>query len=188
MVGAACRECLGCQDLSADLHQVSFAGPVAVAWDDRWAQAPALRATDLGCLPGERIVVRDLFRNPLAESRADEVSVEFAHGPVYVEGSRELAAKAQAERAAELGPREVVLAPGGNSVVALPASHGAAVSVQIQPGLPVTASVGSAAQGSGQTVLLAAPAGLRRASGTVRIRLEFGAGVFGLNPRRWCAP
>jgi hypothetical protein len=174
------RDCLGCQDLTDYLHQVSFTGPVAVVWDDHGTKAEELSATDLGCLPDERLTVCDMFGNQVAAGQARTIKADLSHGPLYIEGSRELAARAQAERAAEPDRREVMLGAGASSTVSMPASHDAKITVEIQPGLPVTATVRAAAQGMGQVVVLSASADLKRASGLVRIRARFGKGTFGL--------
>jgi hypothetical protein len=174
------RECLGRQDIAEDLHQISFAGPVAAVWCDRPRERPLVRATDLGCLPEEAVVLTDMFTNQIASGRAGGIKVDLSHGPVYLEGSGQMAAVARAERAAEPDRREVTLSAGTSATVKLLAPVGVEITTQVQPGLPITTTVLPARQGTGHTIVLSAPKKLTRASGLVRIRTRFAKGIFGL--------
>ncbi len=168
------RRCLGRVDPSRDLHQISFEGPVAVVWHDRPAGLSPIPATDLGCLPGERITVRDLFTNEVATGRAADVKLDLSRGTCYVEGSRRLAALASCESALRVTPEEVALTPGAAGTVRLIAPAGLRVSAAPSPGLPVSATVEAG------TVRVAAPAGAERSSGSVRVSITFPTGQFGL--------
>ena len=172
------RACLGRQDITKHLHQVSFSGPVALVWHDNPQEAPQIRATVLGCLPDEHVVVRDVFGNTVASGAASQIILDLSAGPHYVTGSRQLAALARAEAAATPDCREVSLRPGQSAIVRVAVPHEAEVTAEV-PGLPVEAAV-RRDRARGCAVVLSAPAGAARASGVVRLRVRFVKGSLGL--------
>ncbi len=92
------KRCLGmARNPESGVRQVSFVGPVSVVWREGQRQFSPLPATEAGCLAGERIIVRDINTNLLANGNAGEVMLDFANGPVYIEGSHQMAGIASAE-------------------------------------------------------------------------------------------
>jgi hypothetical protein len=184
------RRCLGRVDLPqpagrppqerVGLRQVSFEGPVALAWADYPDGARSVRATDLGCAAGEQVTVRDIFTNPVAEGRAGHLRLDLSRGPLYIEGSRQMAAVARAEASVSVAAERVALYPGQTSRVGLAVPAGVAVTVRADAGLPVAATV-EAGEGPGARVLALTPqAGSGRASGMVRVVARFAEGQCGL--------
>ena len=165
-------------DITPDLHQVSFDGPLAVVWHDRPVEGARLPATGVGCLPDERITVRDMFTNELASGRAGEIALDLSRGALYVEGSRQMAAIARAEGAIRVEPSQVALGAGGTARVELSAPPGAEVSVEADSRLPVTPDV---RLGKTRTrVALVAHADALRSSGRVCIRVRLEPPALGL--------
>ena len=168
------RRCLGRADISRDLHQVSFDGPVAVVWHDQPAGAGRVAATALGCLPDEPVTVKDIYTNVVASGCATDVELDLSQGTLFVEGSSQMAAIARCEAAFGLSPSELCVAPGGSATLKLKAPSGLRAAVVPSAGLPVSASV------IPRGIRVSAPAGAERASGSVSVSLTFPAGRFGL--------
>jgi len=178
------RKCLGRDDITRDLHQVSFEGPVSVVWHDSPSAGTETPATELGCLPDEQVTVRDMFANPVVAGRAGEVKLSLAQGPFYVEGSRELAGNAQAEHAVEVKQTEVSVEPGKPAAVSVVAPASARVTADVQPGVPVAAEVTGAGADAERTLTVTVAPGVRRTSGLVRLRATFQPPSFGLRRPR----
>ncbi|MCX7600169.1 MAG: hypothetical protein N2512_15075, partial [Armatimonadetes bacterium] len=172
------RECLGRRDITKDLHQVSFRGPVTLVWHDSPPNKLLIPVTELGCLPDERITVRDVFGNTVAEGRAERITINFSAGPHYVAGSPQLAALARAEMAATPDTHELSLRPGESATVRLPTPPEAEVTAEA-PGLPMRATVHKD-QAGGHLMTLSPQAGVTRVSGLVRVRVHFPEGSLGL--------
>ncbi len=168
------RACQGRHNLSADLHQIAFAGDVSVVWHDRPQVLPTLAATALGCRPEERVTVRDLFANVTATGPAGDLPLDLGHGPLFVEGSKQLSAIARCERLLDGLPASLSLVAGQTTAlpVALPA--GLRLTVSGPAALPVAAAQ------TGDALRLAVPAGAPRAAGTLRVALACPAGALGL--------
>jgi hypothetical protein len=174
------RKCLGRADVSPDMHQVSFTGPMTVAWHDQPEKSVPVRATDFGCAADEQIVVRDIYTNQVAAGKASGIRLDFSGGALYIEGSRQLAAIAQAEMAGSIDRREMMLNRGESATVTLPAPKEATTHVLVQPGVQVLAAVMPQAAGGQREVRLSAPQDCERTSGLVRIVTRFPKGSFGL--------
>ncbi|MHB1462534.1 MAG: hypothetical protein ACYC1M_14700 [Armatimonadota bacterium] len=102
------RQCLGMvQYPETGLHQVSFEGPVAVAWRDGDSQTDLISATQSGCLADESIVVRDIYANKLTSGKAGKIMLDFSHGPLYIEGSHQMAGTTAAYMAFQVQPDEL---------------------------------------------------------------------------------
>ena len=168
------RRCLGRADIARDLHQVSFDGPVAVVWHDRPADAGKAPATSLGCLPDERVTVKDIYTNVVASGPAADLDLDLSKGTLYVEGSRQMAAIARCEAGFSISPRELCIAPGGSGTLRLVAPSNLRANAIPSAGLPISAEVGWGG------IRLSAPDGAERASGSVRVSLTYPAGHFGL--------
>jgi len=178
------RKCLGREDITRNLHQISFEGPVAVVWHDSPTAGIETPATELGCLPDEQVTVRDMFANALVARRAGEVKLSLAQGPFYVEGSRELAGIAQAEQAVEVRQTEMSVEPGRPAVVPIVAPAEARVTAEVQPGVPVAAAVSGAGADGARTLTVTVAAAVRRTSGLVRLRARFEPPSFGVRRPR----
>ncbi len=167
------RRCLGHVRLSRTLHQISFEGPIALVWEDRTGPLEPLAATALGCLPGERLVVRDLYANEIAAGPAADLTLDLARGPVYIEGSAQMAGIARCEEALRLSPTTVAVAPGQSATLAVSAPEELPVEVRIE-GLPVECLREEGA------IRLAVPAEAPRTTGTVSVAATFASGALGL--------
>ena len=166
--------------LSYAVRFVAFEGPVAVVWSDDPAEAGQVLATEVGCWPGERITVRDQFTNPLAAGRPDRVRLDLGRGPLYVEGSAELAGIAQAESAVTLDRQQLVLEPGAIASVSVSAPREAAVAAEGPPGLSTRVGPPPTGSEATRTVSVAADAATDRASGLLQVRVTLPPGTFGL--------
>jgi len=181
------RECLGqtrvtetrLPDKALGLHQVSFSGPLALVWSDHPERAAEVPATELGCLAEERIELRDAYTNPVVSRRAGDVVLDLSRGPVYLEGSAQLAGIAQAERATRVESEKVTVSPGASVRVGVEAPEGADLSAEMQPGVAATAEVNAARQGE-WAVVVSAPEGAQRGAGIVTVRARLAAGTMGL--------
>ncbi|MCE5215617.1 hypothetical protein LLH03_01190 [bacterium] len=181
------RECLGraeiggrrASDQDLGLHQVSFAGPVAVVWADHPERAAQVPATELGCLASERLQVRDAFTNPVAAGLAGDLRLDLSHGPLYVQGSAQMAAAVRVQQSVSLSTAQVSLSPGDKARVAVQAPGEADVTAEPSPDLAVTTQVTRAEDGT-RTVVLSADAETDRASGVVLVRARFARGSMGL--------
>lgn len=178
------RRCFGHTVRNQDLHQVSFEGPVTVVWSARPQATGELPATDLGCLPDERITVRDMFTNELASGTADDVLVDLAHGPVYLEGSPQMTAITRAENAVRVTPQAVTLSPTAPASLRLTAPEGADIVCQLRPGLPLRTSLERTRQGA---IVTLTPADEPvRAAGLLQLRVRMGEGILGLREPIQC--
>ncbi|MBI2297409.1 MAG: hypothetical protein HYU66_00405 [Armatimonadetes bacterium] len=166
------RACLGRAAVGRDLHQISFDGDVAVVWHDR--PAAPVPATTLGCLPAERITVRDMFGNVVSAGPARGLRLDLAAGTLFVAGSRQLSGIARCEAAVRVAPKQLALPPGGSAVVRVTLPHGMALLAAVPAGLAVRVEVGRGA------LRLTAAAGVARASGLVRLAARCPAGKLGL--------
>ena len=137
------RECFGRVEATRTVRHVAFEGPVSVVWSDGPQQEPRLSATALGCAPEERLTVRDMLTNPVAAGRARELTLDLSAGPVYVEGSRQLAATARVEAAFRVASDAVTLEPGQMARIAVTAPEGVALSLGSGTGGRVEASLSS---------------------------------------------
>jgi hypothetical protein len=173
------RECLGRANVTSMLHQVSFAGPVALVWHDDPDATSTGPATRVGCAARERIIVKDMFRNRMAEGKAGDIELDLGRGALYIEGSRQMAGVARAEAAIEVRPERVELA-GGTGSVSVSAPRGAEVQAQPGASLPITVQASPAPGGTGVRLSLAAREGVERAWGWVRVRVALKRGAFGL--------
>ncbi|MBI3919803.1 MAG: hypothetical protein HY318_00190 [Armatimonadetes bacterium] len=178
------RECLGRVDVSKDLHQVSFKGPVSIAWDDRPGSGEGISATGIGCAGDERIVVRDMFTNLVATGQAGQVGLDFSHGPLYVEGSRQLAAIAQAESAVHLEVKRLSLKRGETTVVPLAFPPRCEMTVTIDPKMSLTTLLRQAGPAGKRELVLRVEESADRCSGFMRLRARLEKGVFGLRESR----
>ena len=174
------HKCLGRADITPELHQVSFAGPVTAIWHDRPEQSRPVAATEIGCGPDEQIAVRDMFGNAVVSGKASGIRVDFSRGALYVAGSRQLAAIAQAEVAADPDTRETMLERGKSVTVRLPAAAGVTTLVKTQPTVPVSAKMAPVAPGAKREVVLSVAPDVQRVSGQVAIVSHFPKGTFGL--------
>lgn len=180
------RECLGRAEIRSPrpadqdlgLHQVSFAGPVAVVWADHPERAAQVPATEFGCLASERVQVRDAFTNPVVEGLAGDLRLDLSQGPLYVEGSAQMAAAVRVQQSVSLSTAQVSLSQGGTERVVVQAPKEADVSVEPSAGLAVAAQMARADDGT-RTVVLSADAKTERASGVVRVRARFAPGNMG---------
>ncbi len=131
------RACLGHVDLGDGLHQVSFAGDVAVVWSDREGDTPAaVPAVRAGCRADETIAVSDLFANPVAAGKAAGIALDFSKGPAFVEGSAQLSAVARAESSVGVTPALLCL-EGGAATAKVRCASGTAPEVSVPTNLPV---------------------------------------------------
>jgi len=168
------RPCLGRVDVTRDIHQVSFEGPVVVVWHDQPKAATPIAATELGCLPRERLTVKDTFGNTIARGLAGDLTIDLSRGTLFIEGGRQMAAVARCESAFTVQPRELSVAAGATDSLRLAAPEGVPVEVTPTAGLPVSAAVEAGA------IRLSVQAGSERASGAVAIRAHYAAGQLGL--------
>lgn len=166
-------------DEALGLQQVSFAGPLAVVWADHPERAAAVPATELGCLAQESIEVRDAFTNPVTSGLAGELTLDLSRGPLYLEGSAQLAGIARAEQAVSLQAAEVAVLPGTTARVEVQAPAGVEVTADVEPILPLEARMTEAESGA-RVVELAAAAEAQRAAGMLTVRAHFSAGEIGL--------
>lgn len=119
------RRCLGmAKSPETGIHQVSFEGPVSVAWRDGVNQTDLISATQAGCLADETVIVRDIYANILASGKAGGIKLDFSHGPLYIEGSRQMSGMAAAYMAFQVQPDELVVGTSraAKLVVSIPAS------------------------------------------------------------------
>ncbi len=172
------RKCLGRADIARDLHQVSFEGPVAVVWHDRPDRPIA--ATELGCLPGEQIVVRDMFTNELASGKAGETQLDFARGVLYIEGSRQMAGLARAESGTRVEPETLALAPGEAGEMTVTAPQRARIHVEPETRLPASVEALEGRVGERARIVVTAPPDCERGSGVIVVRVTLSRGMLGL--------
>ncbi|MCX6361977.1 MAG: hypothetical protein NT029_19430 [Armatimonadetes bacterium] len=172
------RPCVGAAEPLPGVRMVAFDGPVCVVWAEARSGLTRLPAVRLGCTPGERIVVRDLLANRIAAGPADGVALDFAQGPLYITGSRQLGAAVRAGTAATPLEPTVTLAPGQARTVRLTAGRGATVAAATPAGSGITARARAIA--GGWTVELRAAPGTPRASARVRVETRFPRGAYGL--------
>ena len=178
------RRCLGRVEVGPRRHMVAFEGPVATVWSDDPKEAERPLATEIGCWGDERITVRDQFTNRIAAGRADRVRLDLPRGPLYIEGSDELAGIAQAESAVQPAQREVILQPGSTALVALAAPREAAVAVEGPPGVAAQVQPGPAGGDQEWALTVTAEPSTERASGLVQVRVTIRPGLFGLRGGR----
>jgi hypothetical protein len=170
------RRCAGLVDVTRTLHQVSFEGPISVVWSDDPAQAASVPATAVGCAPGERLTVRDLFTNRIASGRAGKMHLDLSAGPVYVEGSRQLAAVAEVESAFTVEPETLALKPGGQGRLAVQTPAGATLGLD----QPSALSVANAVPGDTSVMVVSVGANAPRGEHYLRLWAHAEAGVRGL--------
>lgn len=140
---------LGRVEFDNGVRYMALSGNRALVWRDRGEKA--VRATELGALPGEQLTVYDLFGNPVASGAAETVVVDFADGPRYVLGSKAMCEHAAAaylrertdqevafrlERKVGMFPRPVELKIGESKTVSCPVMENAEVSVKTTAGFP----------------------------------------------------
>ncbi len=172
------RTCLGRAEPHADLHQVSFEGPLAVVWHDRPTRAGPVPATRLGCLPAESITVHDMFTNELASGPAGEIMLNFSQGALYLEGSQQMAGVARAEQATHVQPEHIPLDAGGIGHIDLTAPPGAQIVLGPQPKLPISAQI---REQNGEThISLMARDKAPRVAAYLRVRAVLEPGILGL--------
>jgi len=114
----------------------------AIVWRDRGEKA--MRAVELGALPGEQLTVYDLFGNRIASVAAETITIDFADGPRYVLGSKAMGERAAAaylqertdqetafrlERKVGAFPQPVELKIGESKTVSCPVMKNAEISV-----------------------------------------------------------
>ena len=185
------RRCLGAvRDAGGGLCQVSFEGPVAVAWSEGGGGAGAVPAIRLGCLPEEKIRVRDMFTNEICSGNATGVVLDFSRGPFYVEGSAHMAelaaaelarraAATAAEAAVRVEPGELALGARRTGTIALTVPPGSRVSVGARPSPEISAHLASAgALGEGQIVVKVLRKS-RRILGVVEVHAALPPGAIG---------
>lgn len=170
------RACLGRVD-AGGVHQVSFEGPLALVWQDDPTAQKTVAATALGCLPGERLQVRDLFSNPVAEGEAGALTLDLTQGPLYVEGSVQMARVATAEAAFVVRGSRVQLGADGQAQVSFSAPAGAQVVAAMAPGLPVTGQVTRQGDSASWVLDLTAQPGVARAAGTATLAAQTADGL-----------
>jgi hypothetical protein len=176
------HSCLGAGRLGPGLRVVAFSGPIAVLWAEKQSGQRSISATQAGCAPDERIVVRDLLANRIAEGPASRIRLDLTRGPVTIEGSRELAAALRVRDLARPDQPEADLTPGIPHLVPLRAPAGASVTVRSDPR---TGIVAHAVKGrAGWSVSMTARGVAEREHGPVRITVRFPAGVLGLTRPR----
>lgn len=168
------RQPFGAVRLTPSRTQISFEGGMSVVWDERREPGKPVPATDLGCLPGESLIVRDLYTNEMARGAAREVLVDLARGPVYVEGSAQMGAIARCEQGLRLPIAPLSLHPGDTRDLALRVPAGAAVVIEPSAGLPVSSTV------DGGALRVRAWRHAPRVSGKLTVRATFPPGAFGL--------
>ncbi len=138
------RRCLGYANNTREgWRQVSFVGPVAAAWcgNVRQDQKNRVPATRLGCLPQERISVRDMYTNLISRGNAAGVALDFSHGPLYIEGSRQMAGLASAEMAFRVEPEELTMGVSRTAMIALTAPPETKISATPYPNSEISARV-----------------------------------------------
>jgi hypothetical protein len=168
------RACWGRFDLDRDRHAIAFEDDVAVVWHDRPKGVAPLPATALGCLPDERLTVRDTYANEVANGRAADLRLDLAQGPLFVEGSAQLSAVARCERTLDALPTALTLDPGQTRSLALAIPAGAVPRIAVPAGLPVEAAFADG------TLRLTVAARVQRAFGAVRLTVSCAAGTLGL--------
>lgn len=102
------RTCLGRVEVNDAVRYVAFSGGRAVVWSD--VPGVSVKASELGCAPGEAIGVFDLFANPVASGRAEDMTIDLSRGPVFLTGSETPGRRAAAERNAWMAERGRVAA------------------------------------------------------------------------------
>lgn len=172
------RACVGTSEPLPGVRMVAFDGPVSVVWAEKRSGLTRLPAVRLGCAPEERIVVRDLLANRIAAGPASTVTLDFAQGPLYITGSRQLGAAVRAGSAATPLEPTVTLEPGQARTVRLAAGRGASVAVTATQGSGIAARA-QATRGGWSVAIRAAPS-LPRACARVRVTTRFAAGAYGL--------
>lgn len=140
---------LGRVEFENGVRFIALSGNRALAWRDRGEKA--VRATELGALPGEQLTVYDLFGNPVASGAAETVTVDFTDGPRYVLGSKAMGEQAAAaylqersdrevayrlERKVGMFPLPVELKIGESKTVSCPVMENAEVTVKATAGFP----------------------------------------------------
>jgi hypothetical protein len=171
------RTCFGRVDVGRTLHQVSFEGPVSVVWSDD--PSTSVPATEVGCAAGERLAVRDMFTNVVAAGDAEGLTLDLSRGPVYVEGSRQLAAIARVESAVRVEPSALALARGASAQAVIDAPAGA-ITTFVLPADPSTRFAVPLGTNPPGTLAVAVPADAPRSEDVVRIEVRAGRGVCGL--------
>ncbi len=104
------KRCVGMvQHPKTGVVQVSYKDAVSVVWIEEGAQKQRIPAVQLGCLADEKITVRDIYANPIASGKANEIMIDLSQGPVYIDGSRQLTATAAAYSACQAKVNELLL-------------------------------------------------------------------------------
>jgi hypothetical protein len=186
LAGAAseldCRSCLGAGRLDPGLRVVAYAGQVAVIWAEKELRQRSVSATQAGCAPDERIVVRDLLANRIAAGPASRIRLDLTRGPLYVEGSRELATALRVQTAAQPDRSEADLMPGRPQIVLLRAPASASVTVRCDPRTGIVAK--AVRRKARWAVAVSARGVAEREHGSVRVTVKFPAGALGLRSPR----
>ncbi|MHB1460847.1 MAG: hypothetical protein ACYC1M_06170 [Armatimonadota bacterium] len=91
------------------LYQVSFEAPVAFVWREGGQLTDLVPAGELGCLADEQITVRDMYTNIISTGKAGQIMLDFAHGPLYIEGSHQMVGLAAANNAFYVQPDELAI-------------------------------------------------------------------------------
>ncbi len=167
------RRCLGlAQNTEAGISQVSFDGPVAVAWRTNSGQANRTTATSLGCLDQESIVVQDIFTNRSAGGKAADITLDFSKGPLYIVGSRQMAGIASVGSAFQLMPDELTLGSDPSAIVLLEAPLKSSITVEVHPASDFSARLAENgnAEGRSRSILVGAKRHTGRLCGAIAVR------------------
>ncbi len=171
------RACIG-QTQREEVTQVSFDGLVSVAWLAPLTNGKKVKATQIGCGETEQIVVKDLFANRVASGAARDVSLDFSDGPLYIEGSKQLAALAKAaeedraqqalvEAPIKLSHDELSILPGQSAQTRLTLPKDGTAKVAYQSPMPVTVELRN--EDGGLQVVVMAKTDAERASGNIAL-------------------
>lgn len=91
------NECLGLLNIPhSQVRCAAFSNDRAVVWSDTGKET--ITATQLGCLPGEVLTVRDLFGNEMQKGKAETLTLNLDDGPRFLLGSKQLGELADATR------------------------------------------------------------------------------------------
>jgi hypothetical protein len=174
------RRCLGrMRSIETGLQQVSFEGPVTIAWREGQRQFSPLSATQAGCLPDERIVVRDINTNILAAGKAGEVKLDFSQGPVYIEGSRQMAGMAAAEADFHILPEELNIGAAHSADLTVSVPRAEKIDVTPHPSSEIILRIISKSSGTRKITVTAKDLS-QRVFGVLEVSTRFVPLVYGL--------
>ncbi len=174
------RRCLGmAHEPEIALRQVSFEGPVTLAWLEEKRQYGSLPATEVGCLAEERIVIRDINTNTLAAGKAGQIMLNFTNGPVYIEGSHQMAGIASAETEFRSVPEELNIGTAHSAELAFRVPHAKKMNIVPHPSTDFIVRITSNSSDT-RKIMVAPKNPSHRVFGILEVSISYSPPVFGL--------